>query len=130
MSVSDIVLTTVVVELLEGVLQYSKTIRQTTYKLYSNYYSKSPFLFFGVHIGYMWIMFLSLAYDNLSWPLILALALKVFDIFSKLDLINRVVLKPNDSNMSDILDMPIPFWVYLTGIMTYPYLVYLAFSSN
>ena len=130
MNVSEIVIATVIVELLEAVLQYSKTMRLTTYKLYTNYYSKSPFYFFAVHIGYLWIMFLSLAYNNLSWALILALALKVFDIFSKLDLINKVVLKPQDTQVSEILDMPIPFWVYLTGVLTYPYLVYLAFSGN
>jgi len=130
MSVAEIVIVTVIIELLEAMLQYSKTMRETMIKLYTNYYSKSPFYFFAVHIGYLWIMFLSLAYNNLSWPLILALALKVFDIFSKLDLINKVVLNPQDTQVSEILDMPIPAWVYLTGVLTYPYLVYLAFSTN
>jgi len=130
MGLLEIVGVTVVIEAVEAMLQYSKTMRLTTLKLYSNYYSKSPFYFFAIHIGYLWLMFLSLAYNNLSWPLILALALKVFDIFSKLDLINKVVINPQNSSISEILDMPIPFWVYLTGVMTYPYLVYLAFSSN
>jgi hypothetical protein len=130
MNISEIVLVTAVVEIIEALLQYSKSMRLTIYKLYTNYYSKSAFYFFAVQFGYIWIMFLSLAYDNLSWPILLALALKIFDIFSKLDMINRVVLKPKDSNISEILDMPIPFWIYLTGVVTYPYLVYLAFSNN
>jgi len=130
MSISEIVLVTIVIEIIEALLQYSKSMRLTIYKLYSNYYNKSAFYFFTVQIGYIWILYLSLAYNNLSWPILLALALKIFDIFSKLDMINRVVLKPKDSNISEILDMPIPFWIYLTGIVTYPYLVYLAFSNN
>jgi hypothetical protein len=130
MSISEIVLVTIVIEIIEALLQYSKSMRLTIYKLYSNYYNKSAFYFFTVQIGYIWILYLSLAYNNLSWPILLALALKIFDIFSKLDMINRVVLKPKDSNISEILDMPIPFWIYLTGVVTYPYLVYLAFSNN
>jgi len=130
MEVLELVVATLIVESIEIAIQYSKTMRETTLKLYSTYYSKSPFYFYAIQLGYIWILYLSLAYNNLTWPLVLALALKVFDIFSKLDLINKVVLKPQDNQLSDILDMPIPFWVYLTGIITYPYLVYLAFSSN
>jgi hypothetical protein len=130
MSVAELVIATAIIEVIEALLQYSTTIRGTVYRLYNSYYSKGIIYFFAVQIGYIWIMFLSLAYNNLSWAIILALTLKIMDIFSKLDLINRVVINPSDSTLSEVLDMPIPFWVYLAGILTYPYLVYLAFSTN
>jgi len=130
MSIEEIVVATAIIEVIESLLHYSKTIRLTILKLYYKYYSKGLFYFFAVQIGYIWLMFLVLAYDNLSWPMILALTLKIMDIFSKLDLIDKVVINSNESMVSEVLDMPIPVWVYFAGILTYPYLVYLAFSIN
>ena len=130
MSVSELVLISFILEILELMVQYNTTLKGSIYKLYK-YYNKSSFLFFGIHFGYIWILFVSLAYENLSWAIIVALILKTFDIFTKIELIKKLFLKPDInyiSEISSILDAKIPFWVYLAGPFTYPYLIYLAFT--
>ena len=130
MGVMELVFILFVLEVVELFVQYSSTLKESVYKLYK-YYSKSPFIFFGIHFGYIWILFVSLKYDNLSWAIIVALVLKTFDIFTKIELIKKLYIKPDINyiyQISSILDAKIPFWVYLAGPFTYPYLLYLAFT--
>ena len=131
MSIFSAVLISFILELLEVILQYSTTLKSSTYKLYGYYY-KSSFLFFVMHFGYLWILFVSLYFDNLSWAIILALTLKTLDMFTKIDLMNKLFIKPDReyiSELSSLLDSKIPVWVYLIGPLTYPYLIYIALKA-
>ena len=130
MSVLHIVVISFILELLEVYFQYGKTLKTSLMKLY-NFYNKTPFLFFASHLGYIWILFVSISYSNLNWPIIIAIALKTFDIFTKIELIKKFFLKPDVnyiSEVSPVLELEIPFWVYMVGPLTYPYLIYLAFN--
>jgi hypothetical protein len=127
MSAIELALITLIFELIELFLQYSSTLKESVFKMYK-IYQKSPFLFFASNLGYIWILFLAISTNNLNWPLILAIALKTFDILTKVDLINRIFIKRNSADIEAILDMKVPFWVYFVGPLTYPYIVYIAFS--
>jgi len=132
MSIEKIVLITLFFELIELYFQYSQTLKDSISRLYS-YYKKSPLLFFLAHPSYFWILFLSLAYSHLNFPLIIAIALKIFDIITKLELFKKIEsTQMSDKGMEDesiaLLEMKTPAWVYFVGLFTYPYLVYLAFS--
>ncbi len=130
MDIGQIVIATLIIEILEILLQYDKTLKGSLFKQYQ-YYMKSPFLFFGTQIGYIWLLFLAIFYGNLSWALVFAVILKSFDIFTKLALLDRLFIKQDSNYIAEIeplLDMKIPTWIYLIGPLTYPYLVYLAFE--
>ena len=93
------------------------------------YYRRSVFLFLVMHTGYLYILFLSLRYDVLNWPIIGMLAFKTLDIFFKLDLIGRLHGKRDVSlEMREVLETPIPDWYVLAGAVTYPWFVYLALT--
>ena len=129
MSVLDLSIVSFVLELIEFFLFYDTTFKAVLYKLY-NYYKKSVILFFLAHLNYIWLLYISVAYDNLSWPLIFAISLKTFDIVTKLDLIKKIFVKPDlkyISEISVILDVKIPLLFYFVSILTYPYLIYLSF---
>ncbi len=130
MDINQLVVATLIIEILETILQYDKTLKYSLFKQY-HYYLKSPFLFFASQLGYIWLLFLSIFYGNLSWPLVLAVVLKSFDIFTKIALLEKLFIKPDSNYIAEIeplLDMKLPFWIYLIGPLTYPYLVYLAFQ--
>lgn len=130
MGIAQIVLITLVLEVLETLLQYKSTLKESLQKQYQ-YYLKSPFYFFSVQVGYIWLLFLSIVYDNLNWVLLIAIALKSFDIFTKLELIRKLFRQPDGSYIDEIdplLNRKLPLWVYLIGPLTYPYLVYVAFE--
>ena len=131
MSVVSAVLIAFILEILEIFVQYNGTLKGSIYKLYG-YYSKNSFLFFAVHFGYLWILFVSLYYNNLNWVIILALTLKTLDMFTKIDLMKKLFIKPDMEYISQIdtlLDSKIPAWVYLVGPVTYPYLIYIALKA-
>jgi len=129
MQIYELVMITVIIEILEVFLQYKTTLKLSLFKIY-NYYQKSPFLFFITNVGYIWLLFISIVYSKLNFALILGIILKSLDIFTKLTLIQKIFLKPDNlyiSEISPILDSKLPFWVYLIGVLTYPYIVYFAF---
>lgn len=131
MSILSAILISFILELIEVIVQYSTTLKGSIYRLYGYYY-RSSFLFFIVHFGYLWILFVSLYFDNLSWAIILALTLKTLDMFTKIDLMNKLFIKPDReyiSELSSLLESKIPVWVYLIGPLTYPYLIYIALKG-
>ncbi len=131
MTVLTLVAISFILEILEVFTQYSGTLKASVLKMYKLYH-KNIFLFFASQFGYIWILFISLAYDNLSFPIIIAIALKTFDIFTKLELIKKLFMKPDLNYIAAIaqmIDNKIPFWVYLVGPLTYPYLIYIAFTE-
>ncbi len=108
--------------------QYAPTIKGSLDKVF-RVYKSSIFLFLALHTGYLYILFVSLRFDILNFPLILAVALKTLDIFTKLELIKRVFIKKDiDLTLQEILNQKSPFWVWAISPLTYPYLIYWALT--
>ncbi len=115
-------------ELFEAAWQKADTLRGAMENA-NRYFSKSVFLFLSMHTGYLATLFISLYYDLLNWPIIGILAFKTMDIFFKMDIISRLYGdKEVLPQISAMLDTTIPKWYYLTGAVTYPYFVYIAFE--
>ena len=132
MTVTFAVLISLFAEFIEVVWQYAPTLRGMLERLYI-YYRKSVFLFLGMHLGYLWLLFVSLAFDLFNWPMIVAISLKTLDIFSKLDLIKRLFIQADsktETELAPLLDRSIPVWIYAVGPLTYPYLIWLSFEMK
>jgi hypothetical protein len=113
-------------ELLEMGWQYAPTLRQVLERVYT-LYRRSIFLLLLGHTGYLYLLWLSLYYDVLNWPIILAIALKTLDIFTKIEMVRKLfVRKEYDEVLGEMLEMPFPLWLWLLGPLTYPWLVWLA----
>ncbi len=129
MTVTTIVILSFVAEMIELSLQYAPTLGGVLNRLYS-YYRRSIFLFLSIHTGYLYILFISLKYNMLNWVMIFIIALKTFDIFTKIEMIKRLYITKNpDKSLLESLSMPVPFWLALIGPMTYPWLIYIAFTD-
>lgn len=129
MTVSNIVILSFVAEMIELSFQYAPTLGGVLGRLY-NYYSRSIFLFLSVHTGYLYILFVALKYDMLNWVMIFIIALKTFDIFTKIEMIKRLyITKEPDQSLLDSMNMSVPFWLALIGPLTYPWLLYVAFTN-
>ncbi len=119
----------VFVELFEANWQRSSTLMGTLAKSYY-FYSKSVFLLLFMHLGYLYTLYLSLALDLLNWPIFFILLLKSMDIFMKIHLVQRVFVRQDvDSALMRALESPTPWWYYLMGAVTYPWLLYLAMGG-
>jgi len=130
MDIQEIVLLTFIIEIIEVMLQYSSTLKGSLFKIYS-YYQKSPFLFFTSNVGYIWLLFISINYGIFNFAMIFAVVLKSIDIFIKMHLIEKLFLKPDNNYINEItpiLEDRAPYWVWLIGPITYPYIVYIALS--
>lgn len=129
MGITELVVITLIVELIELYLQYSSTLKESLFKLYS-YYQKSPFIFYASNIGYIWLLFITIAYSKYNFAMLLAIVLKSFDIFTKLTLIDKIFVKQDRryiDEISTVIESKVPVWIYLIGPMTYPYIIYIAF---
>ncbi len=131
MNLQELILATFLVEALEAALQYRATLKESLFRLY-NYYNKSSVLFFSTNIGYIWLIYIALSYNQLNFAIILALLLKSLDIMTKLILIDRLFVKHDTEyieELTPILNKKAPFWFYLVGVFTYPYIIYIAFLN-
>jgi len=127
-TLTTIILGSFIAEMVELLLQYSPTLGGVIERLYG-YYRKSIFLFLSIHTGYLYILFITLKYDMLNWVMVFIIALKTFDIFTKLEMIKRLYITQDpDIGLIESLDMQMPFWLALIGPMTYPWLLYVAFT--
>jgi len=118
-----------VLELVEMNWQYAPTIRRTLERIYG-LYRRSVFLLLLGHTGYLYLLWLSLRYDLLNWPIILALALKTLDIFTKIELVNKLYIREErDEGLEQVLEIPAPLWLWMIGPLTYPWLVWLALTQ-
>jgi len=116
-------------ELLELSWQQAPTLRQTLGRIDALYHRSIFFLLLG-HTGYLYLLWLSLRYDLLNWPIILAIALKTLDIFTKIELLKKIRAGRIDHEMEAMLDLSMPLWLWLIGPLTYPWLVWLALTAN
>ena len=118
----------VVLELFEVMIQRADTLYGIISRLYG-WYRKSIFLFFLVHPTFYFILFVAIATDRLNFYIIMIIAMKVFDLFYKLELIKAVFIRQKvPEDLAAMLEWKIPSWFFLTGVMLYPPLLYYALN--
>ncbi len=116
----------ILLELFEAYMQRSDTLYGVIEKLYG-WYSKSIFLFFIMHPAFYFILFVVIVTDTLNIYVTLLLALKVFDLFYKMELIKKIFIQQKvPQNLADILEWKIPSWFFLMGVVLYPPLLFYA----
>ena len=115
-----------IAELFEAFTQRSETLLGVLQKLYL-YYKKSIFLFFLMQPGFYVILYIILVTGVLNASMIFLLAIKIFDIFYKIELIKSVFIKREVSmEVSQMLEWKMPSWFFLMGVGLYPPLLYYA----
>ena len=115
-----------VAELFEAYLQRSETLLGVLEKLYA-YYKKSIFLFFLIQPGFYFILFVVLVTGILNVSMIFLLAIKVFDIFYKIELIKKVfIVREVSPEIAQMLEWKIPPLFFLMGAGMYPPLLFYA----
>jgi len=130
MGIWQIVLLSFLMELIEIFWQYSPTLKGSLEKM-NRLFSRSIFLFLMAHTGYLYLLFISLRYDLLNWPIIVAISLKTLDIFTKINLLRAINGDDKELNSelsSELLGLDIPKWLWIISPFTYPWLIYLAFQ--
>ena len=115
-------------ELFEAYIQRSETLLGVLGKLYA-YYKKSIFLFFLIQPGFYFILFVVLLTGVLNVTMVFLLAIKVFDIFYKIELIKKVFIEREVSQeIAQMLEWKIPAMFFLMGAVLYPLLLFYALS--
>ena len=116
----------IVLELSEAAMQRADTLYGVMEKLYV-WYKKSIFAFFLIHPSFYFVLLVVIATDVLNIYMILILTLKIFDLFYKIELIKTIFIKQNvPTDLSAMLDWPIPSWFFLIGVTLYPPLLFYA----
>jgi len=122
----EYVLLLMIAELFEAYVQRSNSLFGVLKKLYA-YYKKSIFLFFLIQPGFYVILYVVLATGILNIGMIFLLALKVFDMFYKIELIKKVFIEQKvPIEVAQILEGKIPSWFFLIGVLMYPPLLFYA----
>lgn len=113
-------------ELFEAYIQRSETLLGVLEKLYAHY-KKSIFLFFLIQPGFYLVLFTVVLTGVLNFSMIFILALKVFDIFYKIELIKKVYIERQVSQeLVQMLQWKIPSVFFLMGAALYPPLLFYA----
>ena len=95
-------------ELFEAYIQRSQTLLGVLEKLYS-YYQKSIFLFFLIQPGFYIVLFIVVLTGVLNFSMIFIIALKIFDMFYKIELIKKVFIEREVSQeIAQMLQWNIP----------------------
>lgn len=125
-----IIILFIFVEIFEAYWQKADTLKATLGKSY-HFYKKSIFLLLFMHLGYLYTIYISISLSLFNWAMMLIIALKTLDIMVKLNLIEKLFIKQDaDPQLKLALEEKTPSWVYLTGVFTYPYLMYLSISMR
>lgn len=115
-------------ELVEAYIQRAQTLLGILEKLYA-YYQKSIFLFFLIQPGFYFIMFIVLLTEVLNLTMVFLLAIKIFDIFYKIELIKKVFIEREVSKeIAQMLQWKMPPMFFLMGAVLYPPLLFYALS--
>lgn len=113
-------------ELFEASLQRSETLLGVLGKLYA-YYKKSIFLFFLIQPGFYIVLYIVIYTGILNVSMVFLLAIKIFDIFYKIELIKKVFIAQEVSlEMAQMLEWKVPPLFFLLGAGLYPLLLYYA----
>lgn len=117
-----------ILELIEALLQRANTLMGILQRL-NGYYHKNIFLFFAVHPGFYFVLFVVMATGVLNMSMIFILALKIFDIFYKMELMKKVFKEQTVSQeLAAMLTWEIPSWYFLLGATMYPPLLWYALT--
>jgi hypothetical protein len=115
-------------ELFEIAWQYSDTLYQILEKAY-RYYSKSIFVFLLMHPSFYFILFVVLATGRLNVSMIIIFTLKIFDMFTKIELVRKLFVEQKISvEMESLLRKRIYKIFFLSGILMYTPLLYIALN--
>lgn len=115
-------------ELFEIAWQYSDTLYQILEKAY-RYYSKSIFVFLLMHPSFYFILFVVLATGRLNVSIIIILTLKIFDMFTKIELVRKLFIEQKLSvEMESLLHKRIYKIFFLSGIFIYVPLLCIALN--
>jgi hypothetical protein len=115
-------------ELVEASWQYAPQMGAVIEKVW-RLYRRSVFLLLLAHTGYLYLLYLSLRFDLLNWPIILAIALKTLDLFTKIEMVRKIYVRhERDPLTEEMLKMEIPPLLWALGPLTYPWLVWLALT--
>ena len=113
-------------ELFEAYVQRAETLLGVLEKLYA-YYQKSIFLFFLIQPGFYFILFIVLLTGVLNVTMIFLLAIKIFDLFYKIELIKKVFIERKVSQeIAQMLEWKMPSMFFLMGAVLYPPLLFYA----
>jgi hypothetical protein len=117
-----------VAEFFEAVTQRSSTLLGVLEKLHV-YYDKSIFLFFLMQPGFYVLLFIVILTGVFNLSMVFLLAIKVFDIFYKIELIKKVFLESEVSmEIAQMLEWKMPSWFFLMGMGMYPPLLFYALT--
>ncbi len=115
-------------ELFEAYMQRAQTLLGVLAKLYV-YYQKSIFLFFLIQPGFYFILFVVVLTGVLNLTMIFLLAIKIFDLFYKMELIKKVfIAREVSQEIAQMLEWKIPSVFFLTGAALYPPLLFYALT--
>lgn len=115
-------------ELFEAYIQRAQTLFGVLEKLYA-YYQKSIFLFFLIQPGFYFILFIVLLTGVLNLTMVFLLAIKIFDIFYKIELIKKVFIEREVSQeIAQMLEWKMPSMFFLMGAALYPPLLFYALT--
>ncbi|WP_373032587.1 hypothetical protein [Sulfurovum sp.] len=115
-------------ELFEAYIQRAQTLLDVLEKLYA-YYQKSIFLFFLIQPGFYFIMFIVLLTGVLNVTMVFLLAIKIFDIFYKIELIKKVFIEREVSQeIAQMLEWKMPSMFFFMGAALYPPLLFYALT--
>jgi hypothetical protein len=115
-------------ELFEATIQRAQTLLGVLAKLYA-YYQKSIFLFFLIQPGFYFILFVVVLTGVLNLTMIFLLALKIFDLFYKIELIKKVFIERKVSpEIAQMLEWKLPSMFFLMGAALYPPLLFFALT--
>ena len=115
-------------ELFEAYIQRSETLLGVLEKLYA-YYQKSIFLFFLIQPGFYFIMFIVVLTGVLNMTMVFLLAIKIFDIFYKIELIKKVFIEREvTQEIAQMLEWKMPSMFFFMGAALYPPLLFYALT--
>lgn len=115
-------------ELFEALTQRAQTLFGVLKNLYASY-QKSIFLFFLMQPGFYVLVFIVLVTGVLNATMVFLLAIKIFDMFYKLELIKKVFIQQNiPEEMAEMLKWPMPKYFFLMAPVAYPALLFYALN--
>ncbi len=129
MQLWHIIVLSFIAEIIEVLWQYAPTMGAVIYRVW-RLYKHSIFWLLIAHTGYLYLLYISLYYDLLNWPIIVAIAFKTLDIFTKIEMVRKVyIAKEVDPITKEMMSMKFSPIFWLIGPLTYPYLIWLAFTQ-
>ncbi len=113
-------------ELFEVNMQRSETLLGVLGKLHT-YYAKSIFLFFLIQPGFYFVLGIVIFTGVFNLSIVFLLAIKIFDIFYKIELIKKVFIEREvPGEIVQMLEWKIPPLFFLVGAGLYPLLLFYA----